>query len=106
MLPRLYRPMLVCAAALTLAAFRGADLPPQYLTVLGGSGGTAFSRDCGSGRVLSGVRYRSGMVIDAIGLLCRPVLSDGTLGPESTVGTLVGGAGGTIASASCPSATV
>ena len=82
------------------------NLPPQNLPVLGGSGGTAFSRDCGAGHVLSGLRYRSGAVVDAIGILCRPVLSNGSLGPESTVGTITGGGGGTTNVASCPSGTV
>jgi hypothetical protein len=91
---------------LALVAFAASDLPPQNLPILGGSGGTAFSRDCGAGHVLSGVRYRSGMVIDALGLQCRPVLGDGSLGPESAVGALAGGGGGTIAVASCPAGRV
>jgi len=94
------------AALAALPILATSDLPPQYLPVLGGSGGNAFSRDCGTGRVLTGVRYRSGMFIDAIGLQCRPVLSDGSLGPESTVGTLVGGGGGSTGAASCPSGQV
>jgi hypothetical protein len=89
--------------ALPCLALGLSDLPPQNLPVLGGSGGTAFARDCGAAHVLTGVRYRSGAVVDAIGLLCRPVSSDGSLGPESTVGTLVGGGGGTTSFASCPS---
>ena len=78
------------------------DLPAQLLPVYGGSGGTAFNRDCGSKRVLTGLRFRSGLELDAVGLLCRPLLSDGTLGPETTVGTLAGGGGGTSNAASCP----
>ena len=85
---------------------RSQDLPPQNLPVSGGSGGTSFSRDCGAGRVLTGFRYRKGLTIDAIGLLCRPVLADKTLGPESTIGTLAGGGGGTSGTASCPSGMV
>lgn len=81
-------------------------LPPQLLPVYGGSGGTAFSRDCGSGKVLTGLRYRDGLFVDALGLLCRPVSSSGALGPESTVGTLVGGGGGSSGSVSCASGTV
>lgn len=100
------RTTIVTLAALPLLALRALDLPPQNLPILGGSGGTAFSRDCGAGRVLSGVRYRSGAVIDAIGIQCRPVLASGSLGPESALGTLAGGGGGTIAVASCPSGTV
>jgi hypothetical protein len=103
--------VLATLAALSLLALGASDLlsqnlPPQNLPVLGGSGGTAFSRDCGAGHVLSGLRYRSGLVIDAIGLQCRPVLSNGSLGPESAVGTLAGGGGGTIAVSSCPSGMV
>lgn len=82
------------------------DLPAQLLPVYGGSGGTAFSRDCGARRVLTGLRFRSGLELDAVGLLCRPVLSDGTLGPETTVGTLSGGGGGTSNAASCPAGRV
>src|SRR5689334_3107530 len=96
-------------AALSLvgsSALLSQNLPPQNLPVLGGSGGTAFSRDCGAGHVLSGLRYRSGAVVDAIGVLCRPVLSNGSLGPESTVGTVIGGGGGTTNVASCPSGMV
>jgi hypothetical protein len=100
------RTTIVTLAALPLLGLRTLDLPPQNLPILGGSGGTAFSRDCGAGRALSGVRYRSGAVIDAIGIQCRPVLADGSLGPESAIGTLAGGGGGTIAVASCPSGTV
>ena len=81
-------------------------LPPQLLPVYGGSDGTAFSRDCGSGKVLTGLRYRAGLLVDALGLLCRPVSSSRTLGPESTVGTLVGGGGGSSGSVSCASGTV
>jgi len=105
------RRLLEKLAALTFVALGASpllsqNLPTQNLPVLGGSGGTAFSRDCGAGHVLSGLRYRSGAVVDAIGLLCRPILSNGSLGPESTSGTLSGGGGGTTNVASCPSGTV
>ena len=103
---RILRAATALATLLPLLALTSPDLPPQNLPVLGGTGGTAFTRDCGAGRVLSGVRYRSGMVIDAIGLLCRPVLSDGKLGPETTIGTIAGGSGGTTHVAGCPSGTV
>ena len=91
----------IAIATLPLAALHSADLPPQRLPVLGGSGGTAFARDCGPGRVLTGLRYRAGLVVDAIGIMCSPVLANGTLGPESIVGTLAGGSGGTTNVASC-----
>lgn len=69
-------------------------LPRQLLPVYGGSGGNAFSLYCGSGKVLTGLRFRTGGVVDAVGLLCTPVSTDGKLGQETTVGTLVGGGGG------------
>lgn len=91
--------------ALALVSPRTLDLPEQRLPIWGGSGGTAFSRSCGTGRVLSGVRYRKGIWIDALGLLCRPVNADGSLGAETVVGTLAGG-GGSPGIAQCPSGTV
>ena len=78
-------------------------LPTQYLPIYGGSGGSGFTRSCGAGKVLTGFTYRDGLAVDAIGLLCRPVSANGSLGSESTVGTLAGGGGGTSGSWSCPS---
>jgi hypothetical protein len=86
----------------SLAPLGATDLPPQLLPVYGGSSGTAFTRSCASGQVLTGFRYRLGWWIDAIGVLCRPVNENGTLGSETTAGTLAGGGGGTSGSISCP----
>jgi hypothetical protein len=77
------------------------DLATQYTTVFGGGGGTSFSRDCGAGKVLVGVRGRYGGAIDAIGVMCAPLLSNGTLGPTSATGTLAGGTGGTAFELKC-----
>ena len=96
----------VIGGILALAPLRAPDLPPQVFPVYGGSGGSAFTRSCGAGRVLTGLRFRAGMSLDAIGLLCRNVNADGSLGTESAVGTLAGGGGGTAGSASCPAGTV
>jgi hypothetical protein len=65
------RQALLAAAwgAMALAPTRAADLPTQHLPTLGG-GGSAFARDCGAGRVLSGLRYRAGLVLDAVGFIC------------------------------------
>lgn len=93
--------LLLAWGALALVPMRAPDLPTQNLPVFGGAGGTAFTRSCGTGRVLSGLRYRAGLSLDAIGLLCRPVGSDGTLGSETTVGAMAGGSGGTFAVARC-----
>jgi hypothetical protein len=84
-----------------------ADLPPQIAPIYGGSTGTSFSRSCNSGQVLTGFRHRVGWLwVDAVGLLCRPVNSDGTLGSETSVGSMAGGGGGTSGSDSCPAGSV
>jgi hypothetical protein len=88
-------------AAFARTPATSSDLPPQLLPVYGGTGGTAFNHSCGAGYVLTGLRVRGGLLLDAVGLLCRPVQSDGTLGSETTVGALTGGTGGTAAIADC-----
>lgn len=77
------------------------DLPEQMTIVYGGSGGTAFRRDCPSHYVATGLRGRADKFIDAVGLLCAPVLGDGSIGPSTTSGTLIGGGGGTVYSTQC-----
>jgi hypothetical protein len=102
---RSFRCCLLIVAALTPTAMR-AQLPAQQTSVAGGSGGTAFTRDCGSGKVLTGLRGREGLQVDAIGVICAPVLSDGTLGPSSAIGTLTGGTGGQFKEARCANGSV
>ena len=64
--------------------------------------GSPFSRSCPDNHVLTGFRYRSGLILDGIGpIKCRPVRSDGTLGAEVLAGSLAGGNGGTLANKSC-----
>lgn len=100
------------AVALTAVAMLGftprasADLAPQVLPAFGGPGGRSFSQGCSTAAVLTGIRVRRGTVIDAVGLLCRTVASDGQLGSEAASGTMVGGDGGTAASARCPAGSV
>jgi hypothetical protein len=101
MLGRSFVTMLV-GATLPLATPRVIDLPAQSLPVFGGSGGSSFTRSCGADRVLTGLRYREGSWMDAIGLLCRPVASNGSLLSETSIGTLAGGSGGTVKVRSCP----
>ena len=45
-------------------------------------------------RQVTGLRGRTGVFIDAVGMLCRPVNANGTLGAETTVGSMAGGGGG------------
>ena len=97
---------LLGGATLALTPARRADLPAQIFPTYGGNGGTAFTRSCGAGHVMTGVRYRTGLSVDAIGPLCRPVRADGTLGAEMTPGTMAGGSGGTLGSSRCAASDV
>ena len=79
----------------------------QALPLIGSaSGGTAFTRQCPPGQILTGIRARIGLVIDAIGIKCRPVNANGSLGGENDIGTLAGGSGGVASSGSCPQGSV
>ena len=91
----------LAVATFALAPMRRADLPAQIFPTYGGNGGTAFTRGCGAGHVMTGIRYRTGLSMDAVGPLCRPVRADGTLGAEMTPGTMAGGSGGTFGSKRC-----
>ena len=91
---------------LSVTPLRSTQLPQQLLPVYGGAGGTSFNRSCGAGKVLTGLRFRAGLMVDAVGLLCRPVSATGTLGSETTVGTLVGGSSGTSGTVGCATGSV
>ena len=86
---------------LALAPLRATDLPEQKLPIEGGAGGVAFSRECGAGKVLTGFRYGANPALVAIGLVCKPVAADGTLGGSSSEGTRVGGITGEFAQVHC-----
>lgn len=98
--------LVALAGSLWLAPFPVDDLPPQNLPIHGGGSGTSFTRSCGADRVLTGLQYRSGLVLDAVSLLCRPVSSNGTLGAQSAIGSVAGGTGGKGGLAQCPTGSV
>ena len=98
--------LLVLAYGAIPLATSSTALPTQYLPIWGGGGGSGFTRSCGTGKVLTGLQYRVGLVVDAVGVLCRPVQADGKLGSQTTVGSLAGGGGGTASLQSCPSGQV
>lgn len=82
--------------------------PTEYSTPLfGGSGGNqSYNLDCGNGSVLVGGVYKSGMWLDALGIICQQVNSQtGALGNEFTRGP-VGGVGGSAKISRCPSGQV
>ena len=79
-----------------LAAARKSRTPTEFSTPrFGGSGGTrSYNLDCGNQSVLVGVIFKSGMWLDAIGIICQQVNAQtGALGNEFTRGP-VGGSGG------------
>ena len=78
----------------------------EALPLIGSTGGTAFTRQCPQGQVLTGIRTRAGLVIDALGIKCRPVNANGTLGGENEIGSLAGGTGGILSSGSCPQGSI
>jgi hypothetical protein len=72
----------------------------------GGSGGSSsYNLDCGSTGVMVGLYGKVGLWIDQIGVVCRKVNPDGTLGSTYTRGP-VGGSGGSGDRADCPSGSV
>lgn len=96
----------VLVAAGAASTRLNASLVFEELPPIGGIGGSAFSRECPDGNVLTGIRYRRGLLVDGIGIKCRPIRSDGTLGAEVNAGSMAGGSGGTSGSVSCPSGEV
>jgi len=98
--------LLVMAYGMIPFTTSATPLPTQYLPIWGGGGGTGFTRACGTGRVLTGLQYRVGLVVDAVGVLCRPVQADGQLGSQTTVGSLAGGSSGLLHAKSCSSGQV
>lgn len=93
-------------AVLGVRAVGAQDNAAQALTLIGGTGGTAFTRQCPQGQVLTGIRARAGLVIDALGIKCRPINANGSLGGENEIGSLAGGSGGILSSGSCPQGSV
>src|SRR5947207_4805717 len=73
----------------------------ENLPLIGASGGTSFSRNCPSGQVLTGFRWRTGVAVDGLGIKCSVLLSDGSLGAETNAGEMAGGNGGTPGSDHC-----
>jgi hypothetical protein len=102
------RPLHTIACAALLMPPLGAltQLPEQLTPIVGGPSGTPFVKDCGPGHVLTGLRGREGLQVDAVGILCAPVLKTGALGATRAIGDLIGGPGGTLKEFKCPTGTV
>ena len=87
----------------TLSSTSQSTVPTEFSTPLfGGAGGNrSYNLDCGNQSVLVGVIYKSGLWLDAIGIICQQVNSQtGALGNEFSRGP-VGGSGGIAKFARC-----
>jgi hypothetical protein len=93
---------LLALALSTPSISRAAD----DLPLVGYPSGTAHARSCPDNSVMTGMRARVGTLIDAVGVRCSPIGTNGTLGAESNAGSMFGGTGGTERIRSCPTGTV
>lgn len=87
----------------TLARRYGAFRTSSMTTPAGGSGGTYYTLDCPSNRVLVGIRGRAGSLIDGIRGVCAKVSYNGSWSGGTTNTTYRGGSGGTSFSRVCAS---
>ncbi len=69
--------------------------------VHGGSGGNAFTSDCGADGIMAAVKTQSGTVVDSVQAVCTKVLTDGKWTGATFEALKSGGAGGTPASLNC-----
>ena len=97
------RKLLMSAAVLLLViatpfnAARAVDMP-----IVGDPGGNEFRIDCGPGQFVAGLTGRIGAWIDQIGILCASSPFRSVRGPLVPTGPLIGGQGGSSATAICP----
>lgn len=76
------------------AAISALALAADYVSPLvGGGGGTAYSRDCGANAALVGLQGRSGLWIDQLTPVCQLISGTGVLGQIFTQAR-IGGSGG------------
>ncbi|MGB0910067.1 MAG: hypothetical protein ACPGYT_06865 [Nitrospirales bacterium] len=85
-----------------MAAQREARRTEFVSPMYGGSGGKrSFNLDCGSRGVIVGILGKAGTWVDALGVICQRINSNGQLGTEFTSKT-VGGKGGKVKFRRCP----
>jgi hypothetical protein len=93
--------LIVFLAVSSLAAPQHA-FARQVIPAQGGSGDAQRPLECPPGEFLRGVTGRTGVAIDAIGILCAPGHSYREYDPPHAVGDVLGGPGGGPNQAACP----
>lgn len=94
------------AAASVLVSPVAAHAQENLTLVVAMDGGTSQSRTCPDEALMTGIMLRVGLNIDAIGIRCRRINANGTLGREFADGSMMGGSGGTVTVSSCPAGAV
>lgn len=74
--------------------------------LVGGSGGSSYTRSCGVSAVLVGIQVRFGSWIDQLTPVCRPIAANGALGNAFTLARIGGTGGINIEQANCPTGKV
>jgi hypothetical protein len=96
-----YGLLLFCMPMLTQSLHSPASAAEFSTPLFGGGGGNkSYNLDCGAGAVIVGVTSKTGMFVDAIGIICQRVKPNGSLGEEFTRGP-VGGTGGVARTSRC-----
>lgn len=93
---------LLAGLVISTPAYAAAYFSP----LVGGSGGTSYSRSCGSTGVLIGLQAKWGSWIDQLTPVCQKYSSSGTLGQVFTLSRIGGTGGSNIREARCPSGSV
>jgi hypothetical protein len=93
---------LLAGLVISTPAYAAAYFSP----LVGGNGGTAYSRNCGSTGVLVGLQAKWGSWIDQLTPVCQKISSSGTLGQVFTLSRIGGTGGSKVREARCPSGSV
>lgn len=95
------------AVALALGASSTTGAAEFVTPLAGGTGGDlSYNLNCGADGVLVGLSGRWGGWLDSIGIICRKVNADGTLGSAFTLGPKGGNGGSTAGNPTCNAANV
>jgi hypothetical protein len=99
-------PMVLGAMLAGLVASMAAHSAAYVSPLVGGGGGTAYSRGCGSLGVLVGLQTKFGSWIDQITPVCQQFSANGTIDDIFTLARIGGTGGINIEEARCPAGKV